>query len=29
VRTLGAQDMRTAFTRLTQEAPLQAESDAS
>jgi len=29
VRTLGAQDMRAAFTRLTQEAPLQAESDAS
>src|SRR6478609_1560842 len=28
VRTLGAQDMRAAFTRLTQEAPLQAESDA-
>src|SRR5437870_1125227 len=29
VRALGAQDMRAAFTRLTQEAPLQAESDAS
>ena len=29
VRTLGVQDMRAAFTRLTQELPLQAESEAS
>jgi ABC-2 type transport system ATP-binding protein len=29
VKTLGAQDMRAAFTQLTQELPLQAESEAS
>ena len=29
VRTLGVQDMRAAFTQLTQELPLQAESEAS